>query len=245
MRAMRVFSITILVVILFLSGCGGSPPTPTPVPTLEPPEAPALLALPALTDAPEQWSGRAMTLIAPLVRSADNRRLGIAVNESATAEVGNDARTTLWLAQPLPATITDRLKEGLNILKLRGRLSPPGAYGTDARYLYQFSVESAGILQPEQTTLTNLADNPRALNAILIEIEGTLLATTDGALMTTSVTAGGVPAPGARQIKLRNPPPPQLLARLHQSGGVRYGIVTILGWWQDSRLTPFTIETKP
>ena len=191
--------------------------------------------------APERWSGRPITLIAPLPGGAASQILapGLASDEDAAAEPLDDPSQSLWLAEPLPISVTTSAADGPIYLKLRGQLSPPGAYGAGARFPYQFSTDSAARLEAERTTLANLAENPNALDGALLEVSGTLLVNAQGALMTEEVSGGGVPVAGARQIKLRGTPPEAALAGLQQRGEVRYGPVTIVGWWQDGALAPF------
>ncbi|MDQ5854639.1 MAG: hypothetical protein M3380_21725 [Chloroflexota bacterium] len=239
-----------LAICFLLAACGPQPP-PAPLEetteeTAETAGPAAVVALPALMQAPEQWSGRQITLIAPLAGGPERRVLGpgfSAEGEDAPVAI-DDPRRSLWLADPLPPAVTSQLVEGANYLKLRGRLSPPGAYGTGERFLYQFSADAASLLTPERTTLTNLAGNRRALDAALLEVEGTLLATSQGALVTTAISAGGVPAPGTRQVKLGALPDQRILDALEQSGEVRYGPVTIVGWWQGGLLTPFLVRPQ-
>ena len=148
----------------------------------------------------------------------------------------------LWLAEPLPAKTAALLREGINYAKLRGRLSPPGAYGTDGRYPYQFVAETVSVIEPEQTTLANVADNSRSMNGALIELPGILLLGGDGTLMVDTISSGGVPPSNARQVKIRGLAPAQIPTDLEQSGAVRFGEVTTTGWMQDGVLVPFWVR---
>jgi hypothetical protein len=231
---MRVLSI--FAIILTLCACGASPAPPTPVAVRQG----AILPLPALMQAPERWSGRQMILIAPLTGGPTGRVLGAeAIGASGTAT--GDTTGAIWLADPLPGTIAAKIAPGTVYLKLRGRLSPPGAYGMDARFAYQFSAETVAVLKPERTTLANLADHPRAIDGALLEVSGTLLARTNDALLADKVTQRGLPEANARQIKLREPLRAATLAGLQRSGEVSYGPVTVVGWWQDGVLAPFSL----
>ena len=228
----------ILLACLILPAC--SSPVP-PAPTQAPVEQPVSLSLGELMQAPERWSGRLITLIAPLHGDATSRILapGPASQDGPSNEpVGNPSQS-LWLAEPLPSSVAARIGDGPTYLKLRGRLSPPGAFGADTRFPYQFSAENAAVIEPERTTLANLAENPTALDGALLEVSGTLLVNEQDALLTEEESGGGVPATGARQIKLRGSPPEAALAALQQRGEVRYGSVIIVGWWQDGALAPF------
>ena len=225
---------------LLLAGCGAPGPAPTPPPAVE---LPAILALPLLMETPQQWSGRELTLIAPLPEGKQGRVLAPAMlsPDGRSVTLLDDPRKALWLAAPLPANITAKAGEGPTFLKLRGRLSPPGGYGTDARYVYQFSADTITLLEAEDVTLPNLADNQRAFDGSLLRIQGILLAGTQSAVLATQTGAGGIPPANARQIKLRGPLEPRFLEGLQQSGEVRYGPATIVGWWQSNALTPFLV----
>ena len=188
-----------------------------------------------------------MTLIAPLTGGPTGRVLGPEpIGASGNATPPADTAGAIWLADPLPAAIAAKIPPGTAYLKLRGRLSPPGAYGTDARFAYQFSAETVAVLKPERTTVANLADHPRAIDGALLEVSGTLLAKTNGALLADKVSQRGLPEANARQIKLREPLQAETITELQRSGEVRYGPVTVVGWWQDGVLAPFSLTlNKP
>jgi hypothetical protein len=130
----------------------------------------------------------------------------------------------------------------MNYLKLRGRLSPPGGYGTDGRYLYQFSAETVSIIEPELTTLANIADNLRSMDGALLKVTGILLIGGDATLMVDKVDDGGVPPANARQVKIRDLSPEQIPVHLKQRGAVRFGEVTATGWMQNGVLRPFEVR---
>ncbi len=233
----------VLIPVFVLAACGPSvPPAPTRVAQAQI----GLLSLPALMETPERWSGTKITLIAPLLGGASGRVLAIDADGSAEQLTSPtiEPQRSLWLAAPLPAAVAAKATGNPIYLKLRGRLSPPGGYGSGARFPYQFSADTAAVLQSERTTLKNLAENPRSIDNALLEVTGTLLSTGGGALLADHVSNRGVPAPDARQIKLRGPIPAQATANLHQSGEVRYGDVSIVGWWHDGALAPFAIHSK-
>jgi hypothetical protein len=203
---------------------------------------PVLLTVEQLTRQPEQWVGQDITLVAP-VAGNDRRVLSsYLIVSTEGVQPPTDADLTIWLAEPLPITVTRDMDEAGSVLRLRGRLSPPGAYGPDGSLPYQFSAEQAMVTQPETSTVAAVAANPHALDRVLLQIEGILLTTSDGALLTDQITEGGVPTADAQQIKLPDLPAAQIPASLRQSGAVRYGHVEVVGWWQDRTLTPFIIR---
>jgi hypothetical protein len=225
-----------------LAGCANEAQPPViPTANLATPELPATLSLPALMAAPERYAGRSLTLVAPVATGAGSRVLVPGTNVDGTPLGVNDGARSLWLAEPLPEQTTAEFGDGLNFLKLRGELSPPGAYGSDGRFPYQFSADTAALVQPERTTVANLAENPQAIDDVLLEVRCFILATAEGILLVDEVSTGGIPSERARQIKLHDIPDRQLLNRLQQSGAVRYGEVVVMGWWNDATMTAFEI----
>ncbi len=229
--------LALMVLLALLAACAGDPPpalpTPTPLPRA------VVLPITALLAEPQRWSGQSITVVGPVVLTSEDRVLLARMGDSATAIT--QTGKAIWIEQQPPDTITSQLSNGTGLLKIRGKLSPPGAYGREQRFPYQISAETIEALKPEQTTLINLAQNPRALDRILLTVEGTLLAQKNSALLTDKVSEGGVPV-GTHQIKLPNADvDPDLLAQLKSSGEVRWGAVQVLGWWQDGALTPFRI----
>jgi hypothetical protein len=181
-----------------------------------------------------------VTLIAAVIDT--DSRLLVQGTDPTGRVIADEPAGALWLAEPLPARTSDLLQDGMNYLKLRGRVSPPGGYGTDGRYLYQFSAETASIIVPEVTTLPIVADNLRSLEGALLRITGILLIGEGGTLMVERVTSGGVPPANARQVKIRDLATAQVPSHLEQRGNVRFGEVTTTGWLQDGVLTPFEVR---
>ncbi len=235
-----------LICVLALAGCtNGAPPAVLPTAAMGTPQLPATLSLPALMAEPEQWVGRQMTLIAPIASAADNRVLVPAFTINGTPIGVDDGKRSLWLAEPLPEQTVAKLGDGVNVLKLRGQLSPPGAYGSDGRFSYQFTATSATLNPAERTTVASLAENPGAFDGVLLRVDCFILAKSGDILLVDELSEGGVPSTRARQIKLQNVPDQQLFSELQQSGEVRYGAVTITGWWGNSAMTPFEVSPSP
>lgn len=225
------------VMALVWTACASTPPPTLPTPTIVRTE---VVALPALLAAPQQWSGKPIVLIAPVQMRGDDRVLAF---EPPSAEASPDqTRNMVWLADPLPPTVQEALPNKQGVIKLQGTLSPPGAYGREQRFTYQFSAKAVQVLQPERTTLANLAENPRALDQILLQVEGTLLVQSDTALLTDAVSTGGVPTAQGRQIKLpRTSITNEVVDGLKPSGDVRWGAVRLIGWWQDGTMLPLSV----
>ncbi len=239
MHIVFVWRITFFAAMLCLLGAC-APNQPAPLPAASPPAANVVVALPAVLAEPQRWSGQELTLITPVYDDGENRLLTVPLPANAT---NVDETKAFWLAQPLPNEVRQRLTVGNSIVKLRGVLSPPGAYGQEQRFAYQFVADQATGIAPERTTIANLALNPRALDQILLRLEGTLLAGPDAALLVDEVGAGGVPKASGHQIKLaRDALNPALLQSLSEAGNVRWGKVEAIGWWQNGTLTPLVIN---
>lgn len=236
MHGSRLFAL--LVLLFLLTACASDPPAP--LPSASGAAAPEIQPLNAVLQSPGQWSGRSFTLVSP-VRIGENERV-LTDNALEEGSTSSDA-SGIWLAEPLPDEVRSQLEEGVGIVQLHGQLSPPGAWGRGQQWSYQFTADQARVLQPERTTIVNLALNPQALNRIVLTLDGTLLVRGDTALLVDEVGEGGVPAASASQIKVADDAiDASTTQRLAQSGEVRWGEVRVVGWWQDGVLTPWEVE---
>lgn len=236
MQIYRLFRVFILAVLAILfAGCASGPPPALPIPTALPPTP--VLSISDVLAEPQRWSGQEIIVIALAGGQGANQVLTASLGNSDPTAVSPDQ--ALWLAEPLPAELQSQAQAGDNIVKVRGSLSPPGAYGRDQQFPYQLRAEQIEVLAPERTTLANLAQNPQALNQVLLTVEGTLLTQQNSALLTDQVSEGGVPT-GQHQIKLSRTTIDQaVFDKLNSSGEVRWGEVQVVGWWQNATLTPF------
>lgn len=239
MQIYRLFRMLVLSVLaLLVAGCASGPPPALPTPTALP-RTPVLSITDVLAE-PQRWSGQEIIVVALVGLQGEDQVLTASLgNADNPATVPPDQ--AIWLAEPPPSEIQSQAQAGENIVKLRGRISPPGAYGRDQQYPYQISTEKIEVLAPERTTLANLAQNPQALDQVLLALEGTLLAQQNSALLTDQVSEGGVPI-GQHQIKLSRTMIDQTVFNaMKSSGEVRWGQVQVTGWWQDGTLTAFKI----
>lgn len=238
MQIYRLFRMLMLSVLpIVVAGCVSGPPPALPTPTPIPP-TPVLSIADVLAE-PQRWSGQEIVLIAQMGVQGAEQILTAGLGGNDPAEV--QPNQAIWLAEPPGAEIRSQVQTGGSIVKIRGRLSPPGAYGRDQQFPYQISAAQIDALAPERTTLSNLAQNPQALDQVLLTVEGTLLAQQNAALLTDQVSEGGVPT-GQHQIKLSRTTIDQaVFDKLKSSGEVRWGEVQVIGWWQDATLTPFKI----
>lgn len=217
-------------ILLFVAGCGTTPP-PAALPTTV---APSVIALPTLLAAPQLWVGRETTLIAPINTTNAERMLVLP----------NDDGLRVWLAQPLSAPQQQRLRDNLGFVKVRGQLSPPGGYGSNGDYAYQFVAQSATVIEVQPLSVATLADQRSALNGVLVAVGGAVVSTPTEALLVERISAGGVPDATAPQIKLAGPLPGAIQAQLQRGGTASYGAVEIVGWWADNELAVLQVVVK-
>jgi predicted small lipoprotein YifL len=230
--------LALLALLLLLTACASNPPAPLPPASAV--AVPEIQPVHAVLASPQQWSGRTLTLVSPVRITADERVLTNATLDDGS---GKSDPPGIWLAEPLPDEVRNELEDGRGIVELQGQLSPPGAWGREQGWTYQFTADQARVLQPERTTIANLALNPQALNRIVLTLDGTLLLRGDTALLVDNVGEGGVPASSAREIKVVDDAiDAATTQRLAQSGDVRWGEVRVVGWWQDGVLTPWGVE---
>jgi hypothetical protein len=80
----------------------------------------------------------------------------------------------------------------------------------------------------------------------LVRISGALLVGQSDALLVEQLSAGGVPPPGARQVKLLLPFHDDALRQQlpGSSGMVRYGPVDVEGFWRGGALLPLSIVLR-
>jgi hypothetical protein len=127
----------------------------------------------------------------------------------------------------------------------RGRWEGPGAYGAAGKYRYQLVSARLERLSVQDATVGELIDRPTSYDGRLIRVAGGLLVHEQSALLVDRLGPGGVPAPDARQVKLRAPLADRaLLDRLKgpAGGAVRYGQVQIEGFWRAGALVPLSIS---
>jgi hypothetical protein len=237
----------ILLALMLLAACGEAsvpPPPPTPTPLRFTPLAEAL-ALAA--SAP---GGADLTTAGYLVVDRTGARLvdGLSFSAGTTPQPLASLEEQIWLAADAANTLESRLYPAGDlryaVVLARGRLEGPGAYGPGGSYRYQLRDPSVQALAPQETTIAVLLENPAAYDGRLVRIVGALLARDDAALLVERLGAGGLPEPGARQIKVHTPLRDRALIERLQSasgGAVRFGQVQIEGFWRNGILLPLSI----
>ncbi|MBO9336573.1 MAG: hypothetical protein J7455_18145 [Roseiflexus sp.] len=124
-----------------------------------------------------------------------------------------------------------------------GDLEGPGVFGPEGAFGYRMRAPTPTPLPWQETTVMLLAALPPSGQAV--RVTGALVASASEAVLVEALNPGGVPAPQARQVKLRAPlRDAALMARLTAApgGAVRYGIVQVEGIWHDGALVPMGIR---
>jgi hypothetical protein len=154
----------------------------------------------------------------------------------------------VWLGTDVARSLGGLLQQagGVSyaVVVARGRLEGPGVYGPDGSFRYQLNDPRLQTLTHEETSIAALLDNAAAYEGRLVRVAGGLLARKDSALLVEQLGAGGLPAPGTRQIKVRGPlHDVALLGRLKRTSNsaIHFGQVQIEGFWRNGQLAPLAI----
>ena len=237
--------IYIAFVLGWLAACQEVPPSQPPVAT----SWPAPLTLPGDLLRASPASNAEITTGGYLIDNAD----GAALVDGLTFEADGSPRplatdvAPIWLGDSA-ASLRGVLRVAGSVrygaVLARGRLEGPGKFGPAGKYRYQLASARLAPLAVVETTIGELLDRPASYAGRLVRIVGGLLVRDQSALLVDRLGAGGLPAPKARQIKLRTPLRDQpLLDRLKGApgGAVRFGQVQIEGFMRGSALAPIAI----
>jgi hypothetical protein len=235
-----------LLAILLLAACSEvstppqTPPTPTP-----------LVFLPLDVLARDASStGYEITTVGYVVVDASGARLvdGLSFSSGTTPQPLSAPSDQVWLGTDAVGQLGGALRTAGDIqyalVVARGRLEGPQAYGAGGAYRYHLSDPRLQPLAPQETTVADLLDNSAAYEGRPVRIAGALLTRDDSTLLVDRLGSGGLPEPGARQLKLRSPLRDKaLLERLHGAAGgaVRFGQVQVEGFWRAGVLTPLSL----
>jgi hypothetical protein len=222
-----------------LAGCGAqSGPSPVaPAPTL-----------PMVREALASQAGGAFEAIGYLYRTpAGDSLIGALSLGAPGSAVPLADGGQIWLAQPpaLPADSTPEAVGGASyiIVRARGQLAPPGAYGPAGAYRYQLSQASLKPLSVRDLTIPLLLSNAPIYSNQPVRISGQLLLSQKTALLIERIGSGGVPDSSALQIKLSGPiDSAALSAQLTAAGDARFGPVQVIGIWRNGALAPLLIR---
>jgi hypothetical protein len=236
----------LILLAILLVACGDiiSPPTlpPTPTPL-------AFTPLSELLGRNMPLAGAAITTIGYVVDDEAGAHLldGMSFSAGDTPQPLSGT-SRVWLGTEVVRSLGGLLQRAggvrYAVVVARGRLEGPGVYGPDGSYRYQLSDPNLRTLTHEETSIPALLDNAAAYEGRLVRVAGGLLARKDSALLVEQLGAGGLPAPGTRQIKLHGPlHDDALLERLHHTsnGAIHFGQVQVEGFWRDGQLAPLAI----
>ncbi len=232
--------------LLLLAGCSEInlpaqiPPTPTPL-VFTPLDDAVANGLPT--------SGAQVTTVGYVIVDAQGTRLvdGLSFSADQTPRPLSGSDEQIWLSIDGERALRTSLRAAGQVkyalVVVRGRLEGPGAYGPNGRYGYQIGDPRLQPAALQETTVAALLDKPAAHEGRILRVVGVLLAHAELALLVDHISVGGLPEPGARQVKLRTPlRDAALLERLKRAAGaVRFGQVQVEGFWRGGVLVPLAI----
>lgn len=166
-----------------------------------------------------------------------------------TPEPLSGPEAQLWLDTDIANTFGHLLRQSGHvryaIVAARGRFFGPGTYGPLGIYHYQMTDVHLEALVPLETSITEILDNSRDYQNHLVRVAGSLLTNVHSVVLVDRLSTGGLPEPGARQLKLHSPLQDTALLKRLQSranGTVHFGQVQIEGFWHDGQMTPLSIR---
>lgn len=130
------------------------------------------------------------------------------------------------------------------IVYARGTIEGGGAYGPGGAYRRQLTRPELTVVAPEETSVAQLVAGGQRSGIVRL-LGGMIINASGAATLVDALSSGGVPEPGAQQIKLRLPAEdPDLLARLTHTPGssVSYGQVQVEGYWRNGALVALAIR---
>lgn len=243
----RLLSIVLGGLLFVLGACqeasapANLPATPTPL---------AFTMLADLVASGQPAAHQAITTIGYLLVDQNGAKLAdtIVFDQVGIPQPLDAGTTPIWVGTDVRAQVQSLLRTAGGVqyaaVVARGRLAGPGSYGPHSQYHYQLTDPTFEPLAAQETTIADMLDHSATYDRRLVRVVGGLLMRKDSALLVEQLNSGGIPAPKARQIKLRGSIDDQaLLARLHgpANGLVRFGQVQIEGLWRDGVLTPLAI----
>jgi hypothetical protein len=214
------------------------------------PTAEALLLPSELTQSVTD-TGREVSVVGYLLADAT----GVVLVDNVMFETGGQPRPigdtgiAIWLGQEPPVVAAGALRSAGSqryaVAVVRGSLKGPASFGPRASYRYQIVAPQVAVLPVQETSMAALLEQPAHYEGQAVRLVGGLLVRDGAALLVDQLGTGGLPAPKARQIKLRAPlNDAGLLDRLAGApgGAVRFGQVQIEGLWRAGALAPLSIS---
>jgi hypothetical protein len=241
-RRLAWFAVIALCTALSLTACAAAS-SPPANPTL----ATALPFTP-LADAAQAGEPH-ITTIGYLLAETRGMRLVDAVSFAGAApEALTPPDQQIWCGdggQQVQGTLLSRGELRYAIVLADGVLEGPGTFGPDGAFRWQLRSARLRAIAPLETSIGALLDGGPAYARRLVRINGHLLLGAGSAVLIDKLGAGGIPEPGARQVKLRSRQRDQALeARLQTlgDGTLRTGLVQVEGYMLDGALTVLALQ---
>jgi hypothetical protein len=173
---------------------------------------------------------------------------GLTFTADGTPHALSDGAIQIWLGAEAGKAVRGALRtaggQQYGTVRVRGHLEGPGLYGAGGKYRYQLIPSAIEPLAAQETTIAELLDHPSVYQDRLVRVAGSLLARDTSALLVDHLSAGGLPEPKARQVKLRTPLRDQELPnrlRRTSAGAIRFGQVQVEGFWHNGVIVPLSI----
>jgi hypothetical protein len=222
-----------LLVIVSVSACTSR--TPQPAPGMVEPTIP--LAAEVLAAPPY---GSSVSMIGYFAHSDAGAVLVTGLSRDGETIVPLPGSDAIWID---PAASIPDPSGDYDLVQISGTLDGPGAFGPTGSYRHALRTAQIEPLEVRELSFTLLLQNSSLYAQQPVRVVGYYISSSDSALLVESIGPGGVPDPGAGQIKLADSfDDPNLEPSLQGAGAVRYGRVTITGIWRDDRLQPLFIE---
>lgn len=244
----RRFGRVLLLAVMVLAGACQDSAAPQLPPTAAPPQF--VLVPDVLADRTDPSQG-ALTLAGFVVSQKDGVALASALvfDTDGGGYVSSTAAAPIWLGADFAKLGSVQLQTAGTLqyapALVRGALQGPGEYGPGDHYMYQISAPKLEAWVPVESSVGALLDDPQSYNGRLVRVLGSLLLGKGSALLVDKLGSGGIPAQGARQIKLLGPiDDSRILNALTESssGVVRFGQVQVEGVLRGTVLVPLALR---
>lgn len=204
---------------------------------------------PLLSDLLTRSPSGTQEMIAFLYYDEQGARLVSSLSVSADRPLPLDPpERQVWLGgldPPVDIPLTNEAGVQYGLVIAQGNWQSAGNYGPGGQWPYTLVTPSFQSITPDRVELAQLFNDNR-YEGRLVQMRAALLLADGTSLLVDSIGAGGIPAAGARQIKLLHGESDQAaLSQLQARGNVRYGYVDVIGVWRQGRLEPLLIRPLP
>jgi hypothetical protein len=232
----------LLCAVLVFGACNQAPARPTP-----PPVATAVPFTP-LPEALRTGAGRTATLGYLVAEQqgawlADTVRVG-----DGTISILTPDNSLVWCgdaAGQVEGALLGAQGRRYALVSVDGELQGPGRYGPEGRFAWQIASPQVRVVAPQETSIAMLLAAGSNSARRVVRLNGHVLLNESSALLIDKLGAGGIPEPGAQQLKLRRTARDAQLEQQLQSigaGAFRTGQVQVEGYLDNGALTVLSMQ---